>query len=392
MLRAFKIKTISATPLFTAPLLAAGLMLSACSPSGTIAQADELSERQGPFFEISADQNLKRPENYRSWVFVGTPLTPNDLNDGKAAFQEFHNVYIDPVSYDHYKRTGNFRDGTIMMKELVDVGSKAAVSGNGYFMGDMIGLEAAVKSTKHFPNEPGNWAYYSFTDHETGVLADYKKPFPAESCNACHDASAADDFVFTQYYPVLREAKGYGNGVPENNARRHPLKQAAVNTAEETLDPTWQPTAPTRKAEFEVPVDKSDLFKYLKSGIYKDYKYQEKETHPSTGPHTTFGLPVQVYYNDTISASIKAENSEHPVGSAIVKEMFTEDNILAGWAVMVKTEAKSDGGKGWFWYEVTSASDENALQAIGNGVPGCQSCHTVGNDMVRSDISIIRGK
>ena len=34
--------------------------------------------------------------------------------------------------------------------------------------------------------------------------------FPTAACNACHDASAADDFVFTQYYPVLRAGKGKG--------------------------------------------------------------------------------------------------------------------------------------------------------------------------------------
>ena len=44
------------------------------------------------------------------------------------------------------------------MKELVNVGSKAPVSGKGYFQGDLIGLEATIKSKKHFPNEPGNWA------------------------------------------------------------------------------------------------------------------------------------------------------------------------------------------------------------------------------------------
>lgn len=199
----------------------AALLITGCQQG---ASTDTKSAAKVSYWEMSSGTMLKRPQNYRSWVYVGTPLTPNDMNNGKAAFQEFHSVYIDPVSYDHYKRTGNFRDGTILMKELIDVGSKAAVSGNGYFMGDVIGLEATIKSASLFPNEPGNWAYYSFTDHETGVLADEKEPFPAASCNACHDASAQDDFVFTQYYPVLREAKAFGDGTPENIARRHPTK------------------------------------------------------------------------------------------------------------------------------------------------------------------------
>ena len=200
----------------------AALFMAGCSQSASTAPA--AATTSADFWEMSAGTTLKRPENYRTWVYVGTPLTPNDMNNGKAAFQEFHSVYIDPVSYDVYKRTGNFPDGTIMMKELVEVGTKASVSGNGYFMGDVIGLEASIKSASLFPDEPGNWAYYSFTDHATGVLASEKAPFPAASCNACHDGSAQDDFVFTQHYPVLREAKGFGAGTPENSAKRHPTK------------------------------------------------------------------------------------------------------------------------------------------------------------------------
>ena len=162
------------------------------------------------FFTIK-DGQLERPTGYREWVYVGTPLTPNDMNNGKAAFPEFHNVYIDPVSWAYWKDNGKFRDGTILVKELVSVGTKGAVSGNGYFQGDFIGLEATIKSSKHFPNEPGNWAYYSFSMPDHKSLSISAKPFPTSSCNACHAASAADDFVFTQHYPVLRGAKGLGS-------------------------------------------------------------------------------------------------------------------------------------------------------------------------------------
>lgn len=177
--------------LYLTGLVALGILLSA-----GIATAEE-------FFTITSGE-LARPTGYREWVYVGTPVTPNDMNNGKAAFPEFHNVYIDPESWEHWKKTGTFRDGTILIKELVSVGSKAAVSGNGYFMGEFIGLEATIKSTKHFPEEPGNWAYFSFTTPDHASLKPKATPFPTASCNACHQSSAATDFVFTQYYPVLR--------------------------------------------------------------------------------------------------------------------------------------------------------------------------------------------
>ncbi len=161
------------------------------------------------YFSIENGE-LQRPTGYREWVYVGTPLTPNDMNDGKAAFPEFHNVYIDPESWAQWKKTGVFRDGTILIKELVSVGSKGGVSGKGYFMGEYVGLEATIKSKKNFPDEPGNWAYYSFSSKDHKTLSESAKPFPTASCNACHAGAAKDDFVFTQYYPVLSAGKGAG--------------------------------------------------------------------------------------------------------------------------------------------------------------------------------------
>jgi hypothetical protein len=155
---------------------------------------------------------LERPTGFREWIYVGTPLTPNDMNDGKASFPEFHSVYIDPESWKHWKKTGKFRDGTILIKEMASVGGKTAASGKGYFMGDFIGLEATIKSKREFPNEPGNWAYFSFTTEDHRSVKKTANAQPQASCNNCHETSAQDDFVFTQYYPVLRAGKAN----PEN--------------------------------------------------------------------------------------------------------------------------------------------------------------------------------
>ena len=169
----------------------------------------------GPHY--TADGELIRPEGWRKWVYVGTPLTPHDMNGGDASFPEFHNVYVDPESFATFERTGEFANGTQLLKELVLVGSKEAVSGNGYFMGEFAGLEVAVKDTVRFKDQPGGWAYFSFGHVEESQYTKTAKAFPAEACNSCHEASADTDFVFTQYYPVLRchastNAKGCGRG------------------------------------------------------------------------------------------------------------------------------------------------------------------------------------
>jgi hypothetical protein len=332
------------------------------------------------YFTMNSQGELERPQDYRTWIYVGTPVTPNDMNNGKAAFPEFHNVYIDPESYDHWKTHGEWREGTILVKELISVGTKGAVSGNGYFMGEFIGLEATIKSKKYFPNEPGNWAYFSFTNPKGGNLAMTGKAFETKMCNSCHNASAADDFVFTQHYPVLLAAKAVGtNIIPENAAARMAAAKAKPTVGK------WEASVPTpENLTLEIPLTKEALFKYLASGKYKTYKNQEKELHPSLGPHQKLGLPVKVFINDIAAESLKKGNEEHPLGSVIVKEMYNKDNSPAGWAVMAKTHDKSDGGNGWFWYEVTDSSDADKIAAIGNGVEGCVSCHTIGTDMIRT--------
>ncbi|SDD99471.1 Cytochrome P460, partial [Cupriavidus sp. YR651] len=68
--------------------------------------------------EYTASGDLILPKNFHEWVYVGSPLTPNALNGGKANFPEFHNVYIEPGSYAIYKKTGEFPEGTIFFKEL----------------------------------------------------------------------------------------------------------------------------------------------------------------------------------------------------------------------------------------------------------------------------------
>ncbi len=153
--------------------------------------------------EFTPDGKAKQPVGYRKWVFIGAPVTPNDLNGGEASFPEFHNTYIDPESFAHFEKTGEYRDGTVIVKELTSVGAKKAASGNGYFEGEFTGLEIAMKDSRRFPKDPGNWGYFSF-GHKYPLKKLAAKNEVA-SCNSCHQANGKN-FVFSDYYPVLRAA------------------------------------------------------------------------------------------------------------------------------------------------------------------------------------------
>jgi hypothetical protein len=180
----------------------AGLSFMLAKAGAPIAAAEPAAG--GVLVEFTADGKLKQPAGYRNWIYVGASVTPNDLNGGKALFPEFHAIYIDPESFADYKKSGQFRDGTVLVKELSRVGSKETTSGNGYFLGDFTGLAVAIKDSKRFKDEPGSWAYFNF-----GYMYPLKAEVsisPSSACNKCHQDNAKQDWVFTQNYNVLLAA------------------------------------------------------------------------------------------------------------------------------------------------------------------------------------------
>lgn len=188
------------------PLLASAALVGQVTTAAVAGESDKHKGHHAghhTYAHFDKDGELLTPKGYREWVFVGAPVTPNDMNDGKPAFPEFHNVYIDPVSYAHWKKNGAFRDGTIIVKELTSVGTKESASGKGYFQGEYLGIAATVKDSKRYADRPNHWAYFGFESYESKSAAAQAD----ESCNACHKENAAFDNVFIQHYPVLRAAK-----------------------------------------------------------------------------------------------------------------------------------------------------------------------------------------
>lgn len=186
-----------------------GRLLLAATITATLASPAIADDSDTYTATFNAEGELIRPSGWREWIFVGSPLTPNDQNGGEAAFPEFHSVYIDPESWEHWKETGTFREGTMLAKELTLVGATAGTSGRGYFNGDLQGFEIAHKDSERYNEDTDGWGYYTF-GHRPEPYANSAPAMPTVACAVCHTAAAADDMVFTQYYPILEEAKGAG--------------------------------------------------------------------------------------------------------------------------------------------------------------------------------------
>ena len=158
--------------------------------------------------QYTAAGELLLPKNFYEWIYVGSPLTPNALNDGHANFPEFHNVYMEPCSYEQYQKTNVFPEGTIFFKELQLTlgpaenpdGSQTEPSGRGFFPGKLNGADVTVKDSKRYAST-GGWGYYNFNHHEPKAPTAALKP--KTECAYCHQASAKKDEVWTQFYPRL---------------------------------------------------------------------------------------------------------------------------------------------------------------------------------------------
>jgi len=350
-------------------------LLAALAVAPFHAQADDELHafKTGPRY--TADGKVIRPEGWRKWVYVGTPVTPGDLNGGEANFREFHNTYIDPASFETYRNTGVFPNGTMIVKEMVKVGSKEASSGNGYLMGEFFGLELCIKDTVRYKDEPGGWVYMSF-GHKLEPYNDTAEIEDSASCNSCHEASADDDWVFTQYYPVLRAAKPAHMLKADDSARaeKKGVDHGAMKAALASMGASGGAEAKTAD-DYAMK-----MFAWLNKKEYASW-HHEAEVHRSKAG-SSHG-DVKIFYNDKLDASVEAENKTHPIGSICVKELYKDGGHI-GWALSFKAREDDGKGHGWYWYENTSLTDGTKPVAASFGNSKCVGCHKPGHDFIRA--------
>jgi len=169
-----------------------------------------VAQTQGSAAVFTPDGKLELPKGFRRWVFVGAPLTPNGLNNGEAGFPEFHHVYIQAQNVDAHLKTGQFPEGTVIVKELTRVlnptfpdGSRNEPSGRGFFNGEFNGIDATVKQSKRFAKTNG-WGFFTFGHHPLPYEQTAAES-PATVCANCHMANVAKtDMTWVQFYPLLR--------------------------------------------------------------------------------------------------------------------------------------------------------------------------------------------
>jgi Cytochrome P460 len=161
------------------------------------------TQNDGEQPRFTAEGKLIRPANYREWVTIGTGLNMayGPLRDAATnGHPPFTNVFVSPNAYRSFLRTGTWPDQTMFVLEIrasVPV-NKATTGNNGYFQGELLGIEAEVKDERRFA---GKWAFFGL---DPAAPAGAQIPATA-SCYGCHAKNAAVENTFVQFYPVLRD-------------------------------------------------------------------------------------------------------------------------------------------------------------------------------------------
>lgn len=180
--------------------------LAVCLVTTVIVVSEEQSPSPLPS-NVDSAGHISVPANYRQWSFLGSWHVTAKGTGGAAGVAGFHTVYTQPRSVAHYLETGEFPDGTVLVKELLKTGTGQLTTGDASWPTQIEGWFVMVKDTKgRFPSSQlwGNgwgWAFFNADDATNTITRNWRT-----ECLGCHVPAKSTDWVYTHGYPVLQRA------------------------------------------------------------------------------------------------------------------------------------------------------------------------------------------
>jgi hypothetical protein len=154
------------------------------------------NDATAPLFR--ADGALVPPGEYRDWVFLSSGLDMS-YNEGPSMEDHsmFDNIFVDPASWEGFKRSGHWPDKTIFVMENRAASTKGSINKKGHYQSeDVMGLEFHVRDESRFK---GGWGFFVSSGTAPAVLLPEAAP-----CYGCHQAHGAVDTTFVQFYPTAK--------------------------------------------------------------------------------------------------------------------------------------------------------------------------------------------
>ena len=180
------------------PVLIAALLFAACFAL-LAASPEEKSDKP----QFDAKGQLLRPDTYREWMFLSAGYGMN-YSPEPGSHEMFTNVFVPRWAYQAFMTSGKWPEQTMFVIDERDAQSKGSINKTGHFQTDLMGLAVEVKESNRFPEK---WAYFAFNADDKTSDAMPK----GNGCWSCHEAHAAVEHTFVQFYPTLKPvAKKFG--------------------------------------------------------------------------------------------------------------------------------------------------------------------------------------
>ncbi len=152
---------------------------------------------------VTEDGTILMPEGFRNWTFIGTWVVAGGDEEGGAA--GLHNVYTQPETVSHFRETGAFPDGAVLVKELLSAETGDMTTGHISRAGSTDGWFIMIKDTQgRFADNPlwgGGWGWSLFeaSDPLNTVTENYE-----DDCLPCHVPAKDNDWIYIDGYPALK--------------------------------------------------------------------------------------------------------------------------------------------------------------------------------------------
>jgi hypothetical protein len=146
---------------------------------------------------------LLRPADYREWIFLSAGFGMN-YSPEPGSHEMFTNVFVQRWAYNEFLNSGKWPEQSMFVLDERDAASRSSINQRGHYQTDLMGLAVEVKDSARNPDK---WAYYGFDgDGQTAEARPH-----GNGCWNCHDAHAAVEHTFVQFYPTLKPvAKKFG--------------------------------------------------------------------------------------------------------------------------------------------------------------------------------------
>ena len=157
---------------------------------------------------VDEDGNISRPKGYRKdWSHLGSWFVRKDEN---ASGPGVHDVYANPSAVEGYRETGQWPDGTVLVKEVNGIEEGARTTGHASWAGETGVWFVMIRDRNNrFPDNKAwgggwGWALFDQNSPEKSLTKTWKGE-GFNNCFGCHIPAKKTDWVYIEGYPTIRD-------------------------------------------------------------------------------------------------------------------------------------------------------------------------------------------